>query len=134
MHWPGSLSNAPAGTTATYQIGAIAVAAGTYRFDGRPHVNASVTVTASGTDIAVDLVARIGSATGPVVGRDVGVSGLQVQRLHLTSGPDEGAADSVNRVAAGAAATIYLMVEKQSGTATYQTSSPRYSIEWVAVP
>lgn len=134
MHWPGSLSNAPAGTTATYTIGTIAIAAGTYKNAVRPHIEAAVTVTGSTSDIAVDLVARLNAVDGPVVGRGVGVAGVQTQRVVITSGPDAGAADSTNKIAAGAGATIYLVTEKQSGSATYLTSSPRYCMEMVQVP
>lgn len=134
MHWPASLSNAPAGTSATFQIGTIPVAAGTYRNAWRPDPEAAVTVTGSSADIAVDLVARLDAPDGPVVGYGKGIPGVQVQRIHITPGPDAGASDSANKVAAGAAATIYLMAEKQGGSATFQTSSPRFSMTAVQVP
>lgn len=131
MHWPASLADAPAGTTATFQIGAISVAAGTYAFDWRPRINASCLRGGSGPDVRVDLVARLGATNGPVVARAEGLAGSS-DRLIVTSGPDAGAANSVNLIPANQAATVYLMSEKQSGADTYWTSRPRYSLEAIA--
>lgn len=127
MHWPASLSNAPGGTSSTFTIGTITVAAGTYLRDWRPLIAAGCHVTGSSADLRVDLVARLGASNGPEIGRCSGLVGA-ADRLVLISGPEAGAADSVNRVAAGAAATIYLVAEKQSGTATFATSLPRFSV------
>ncbi|ULN72304.1 hypothetical protein [Mycolicibacterium smegmatis] len=136
MHWAASLSNATAGTTATAQIGVITVQAGTYLFPWRPDVDAAVTVTGSTSDIAVDLVARLGSTTGPIVGLGKAVPGVQTQRVVLQSGPETGesASDSDLYVAAGEAAAIYLMAEKVGGSATYSTTAPRFSMKAVALP
>ena len=127
MHWPASLSNAPGGTTATLVVGTITVAAGTYLRDWRPLINAGCHVAGSSSDLRVDLVARLGAANGPVVGRATGQAGDR-DRLILVSGPDAGAADGTNRIPAGEAATIYLVLEKQSGSATYSSSLPRFSM------
>lgn len=131
MHWPAEVTEAPAGTNATRTLGIVSVGAGTYGADWRVHVNASTVVSGSSADLRVDLVARLGAANGPVVGRGSGPSGQSVG-LSVASGPDAGAADGVNRVAAGAAATVYLVAEKQSGSATFATSSTRFSIEVIA--
>ncbi|OMB98709.1 hypothetical protein A5746_00780 [Mycolicibacterium conceptionense] len=130
-HWAGSLNNAPAGTTATFQLGTIAVSAGTYQSAWRPHINAGGTVTGSSSDIKVDIVARLGAVDGPIVGRGHGVAGVQTQRTIVVSGPPAGtsASDGDYFVAAGAGATIYLMAEKQSGAATYSTAELWFSID-----
>jgi hypothetical protein len=54
----------------------------------------------------------------------------------LTSGPDAGAADSVNKVLAGNPATIFFRTEKQSGTASYSASNStaRFSVEVAPCP
>lgn len=134
-HWAGSLSNAPSGTTGTFQLGTIAVAPGTYQAAWRPHINAGGTVTGSSADIKVDIVARLGAADGPVVGRGHGVAGVQTQRTIVVSGPPAGtsASDADFFVAAGAGATIFLMAEKVSGAASYLTTELWFSIdvEWV---
>lgn len=134
-HWAGSLNNAPSGTTGTFQLGTIAVAAGTYQAAWRPHINAGGTVTGSSSDIKVDIVARLGAPDGPIVGRGHGVAGVQTQRTIVVSGPPAGTSvsDADFFVAAGAGATIYLMAEKVGGAATYLTTELWFSIdvEWV---
>lgn len=134
-HWPASLSNAPGGTTATYTLGTIAVAAGTYQNPWRPHINAGGTVIGSTADIKVDIVARLGAADGPIVGYGHGVAGVQTQRTSVESGPPAGtsATDGDYFVAAGAGATIYLMAEKKSGAATYSTTDLWFSMDAVSV-
>ena len=134
-HWPASVSNAPGGTTATYQLGTIAVAAGTYQNPWRPHINAGGTVIGSSSDIKVDIVARLGAADGPIVGYGHGVAGVQTQRTSVESGPPAGtsATNGDYFVAAGAAAMIYLMAEKKSGAATYSTTDLWFSMDAVSV-
>ncbi|SRX93555.1 hypothetical protein MSP7336_01794 [Mycobacterium shimoidei] len=135
MHWPASLNAAPAGTTAGFTLGTITVQANTYPFDWRPDIEAMTIVAGSGPDVRVDLVARLNADNGPVIGRCYGIAGAQ-DRLILVSGPDAGAADGTNRIAAGAAATIFLRTEKQAGADTYSTSvaTTRFSMKAIAVP
>lgn len=130
-HWAASLNNAPSGTGGTFQLGTIAVAPGTYQSAWRPHINAGGTVTGSSSDIKVDIVARLGAADGPVVGRGHGVAGVQTQRTIVVSGPPAGTSASNGDyfVAAGAGATIFLMAEKVSGAATYLTTELWFSID-----
>ncbi|MEW2483564.1 hypothetical protein AB0876_28660 [Mycobacterium sp. NPDC049093] len=130
-HWAGSLNNAPAGTTATYQLGVISIAAGIYQAPIRLRPNAGATVIGSSSDLKVDIVARLGAADGPIIGYGHGVSGVQTQRTSIVSGPPAGTAASNADyfVAAGAAATIYLMAEKKSGAATFSTTEPWFSID-----
>ncbi len=130
-HWPGSVANAPAGTTATYQLGAVNIAAGTYQDPYRLHVNAGATVIGSSSDLKVDIVARLGAADGPIIGYGHGVSGVQTQRTVVISGPPPGTASSNADyfTAGGAGATVYLMAEKKSGAATYQTTESWFSID-----
>ena len=135
LHWAAALSNAPGGTAATFTIGQIVVGANVYKAPWRPDIDAAVTVLGSTADIGVDLVARLGAADGPIVGRGTAVGGVQAQRVTLQSGPPAGtsAADADFYVAAGAAATIYLVAEKVSGSATYSTVAPWFSMRpaWV---
>lgn len=86
-HWPGSLSNAPAGTTATFQIGVVTITAGTYKAPFRLHINAGATVIGSSADLKVDIVARLGATDGPIIGYGAGVAGIQTQRTVVISGP-----------------------------------------------
>ena len=133
MEWPASVTSVPGGTTAGYTMAQVAVPA--YPFAWRPDVEGCATVAGSASDLRVDLVARLDADDGPVVGRCYGVAG-QNDRLILISGPDSGAADSVNKVNAGDAAVIYFRTEKQSGTATYSALNnyARFSVKVVPVP
>ncbi|MFV8301304.1 hypothetical protein ACNQP7_31900 [Mycolicibacterium fortuitum] len=130
-HWPGSVANAPAGTTATYQLGTVAITAGTYQDPYRLHINAGTTVIGSSSDLKVDIVARLGAADGPIIGYGAGVSGVQTQRTVVISGPPAGtsASNADYFAAGGAAATVYLMAEKKSGAATYQTMETWFSVD-----
>lgn len=132
MHWPATVSEAST-QSAGVTLATITVASNTYLFDWRPHINASTVITGSTSDVIVDLVARLNAADGPIIGRGYGINGTS-DKIALTSGPDAGAAADINKVTAGAAATIYLRAEKQSGTATYSTGRTRYSLEAIAVP
>ncbi|MDH6199177.1 hypothetical protein M2272_005845 [Mycobacterium frederiksbergense] len=129
-HWPGSLNNAPSGTTATFQLGVVNIAAGTYKSPYRLHINAGATVIGSSSDLKVDIIARLGAADGPIIGYGHGVSGMQTQRTVVISGPPAGTAASNEDyfVAGGAAATVFLMAEKKSGAATYSTTEPWFSV------
>lgn len=123
-HWPATTPTAaPAGTTAGYDLTSIAIPGSTYPFPTRVEVSACTAVTASGTgDVKVDLVARLNSTSGEVVGRCVGIGGV-TDRLILVDGPDPGADPADVTIAANTAATIYIRTEKQSGTENYQTSA-----------
>lgn len=123
-HWPATTpSAAPSGTTAGYDLTSISIPANAYPFPTRVEVSGCATTTASATgDVKVDLVARLNSTSGEVVGRCVGMGGV-TDRLILVDGPDPGADPADVTIAANAAATIYLRTEKQSGTETYQTSA-----------
>lgn len=130
-HWPGSLSNAPAGTTATFQIGVISIAAGVYKAPYRLHINAGATVIGSSSDLKVDIVARLGATDGPIIGYGAGIAGIQTQRTIVISGPPAGtsASNADYFAAGGAASTVYLMSEKKSGAATYSTTEPWFSVD-----
>jgi len=135
LHWPASVTEATAGTTSSHQLAVITVSAGTYRTAWRPQPLAAVTVTGSSSDIAVDIVARLGATNGPVIGRGKSIPGVQTQRVILHPAPDAGTnpADTSYYVAAGAAATIYLMAEKVDGSATYGTANTQFAIKAVAL-
>lgn len=134
-HWPGSVANAPAGTTATYQLGVVNITAGTYADPYRLHVNAGATVVGSSPDLKVDIVARLGAPDGPIIGYGAGVAGVQTQRTVVISGPPAGtsASNADYFAAGGAAATVYLMAEKKSGAATYATTEVWFSVDAVSV-
>ena len=133
-HWPASVTEAGSGTTAGHTLATVAINANTYPFDWTPRVFGTSIITGSGADVRVDLIARLNSTTGNIVGRGYGIAGA-TDRLALVSGPDSGASEASITVAANAAATIYLRTEKQAGTDTYATgaSPSRFCMEVVPV-
>lgn len=133
MFWPAAITSVPGGTTAGYTMAEVLVPA--RKFDWRPDVEGCATIAGSGSNLRVDLVARLNSSSGNVVGRCYGVAG-QNDRLQLTSGPDAGANDTVNKVLAGEDATIFFCTERQSGTASYSALNnyARFSVKVVPVP
>ncbi len=126
---PAAVSSAPGGTTAGYTMTQIEV--GPQGFDWYPEPHGGCIVEGSSSNLLVDVVARLNSDSGDVVGRGYGIAGQKIQ-LNLTPGANAGSADSVGKVAGDATAVIYFRTEKQSGTATYSASNStaRY---WVKV-
>lgn len=133
MHWPAAITSVPGGTTAGYTMAEVLVPA--RPFDWRPDVEGCATIAGSGSNLRVDLIARLNADNGAVVGRCYGVAG-QNDRLQLTSGPDAGANDTVNKVLAGNDATIFFRTERQSGTASYSALNnyARFCVKVVPVP
>lgn len=118
-YWPTSISNS--GTDdANTTLCPISVPA--QPFDWRPEIKAETTVTQVSGSCSVDLIARLnGETSGNIVGRCFGLGGTE--RLQITSAPPPNSTDSFNKVLAGQAATIYIRVEKQTGSGTYTTSN-----------
>jgi len=121
-YWPTAVSEAGAGTTAGQTLATIAIPSNTYPFPIQIQVSGTTVITGSGADVKVDLVARLNSTTGTVLGRCSGVGGT-TDRLVLADGPDTNASSASVTVAANTAATIYLRTEKQAGADTYQTGA-----------
>lgn len=126
-HWPATAPTAaPSGTTGAFDTTSIVIPPNTYPFPTRVEVSAGTTVTATGSpatgDVKVDLVARLNSTSGVVLGRCNGIGGL-TDRLALIDGPDPGTDPADVTIAANAAATIYIRTERQAGGVdNYQTS------------
>lgn len=128
--WPFSVTEAGTGTTAGHTLTTISVAANTIPYDWQARVSGVSVVTGSGSDVKVDLVARLNSTTGTVLGRCPGIGGI-TDRLILPNGPDSGMSAASVTVAANAAATIYFRTEKMAGADTYATgaSPSRFCLE-----
>lgn len=117
---PASIANTPSGNSA-YTLCSVAVPA--QNFDWRPEVAGQCIVTGTGADVRVDLIARLNNATsGNEVGRAFGQVGINPPTHVLSSGPPTNAGDADDKVAAGAAAVIYLRAERQTGANTFTTS------------
>lgn len=136
MYWPTSLTEAPSATTAGFTVATITVPPNTIPFDWYPALTGQCIVSSTTADTAVDLVARLGTVGGAVLGKCTGLPGL-TDRLILPSGPDAGASLTVNKIAANATATILLRTEKTGGAGTYATGivdDTRFNMVAVAVP
>lgn len=133
--WPTAITEAGSGTTAGFTLTTISIPANTYSFPYQVEVDGSTMVTGSGPDVRVDLVARLGSETGPVLGRCYGVGGVK-DRLQLVDGPDTNASAASVTVAANAGVVVYLRTEKQAGADTYSTGAvpTRFCVKVRAVP
>lgn len=119
QYWPATVSNVPGGTSATFEMTVIPVAAEPYDRYVIPSGTVQVTA-ASGTNLRVDLVAHLDSASGPIVGRDYGRAGAS-DKLTLVGFPDAGASSSATRISAGQGANIHFLTEKQSGSSAYSS-------------
>lgn len=132
--WPATIANTPSGNSA-YTLCSVAIPA--QPFDWRPHIEGQCIITGTGTDVAVDLIARLNvEASGNIVARAFNSPELSaVSHIHptqvLSSGPPAGSADAYNKVLAGNAATIYFRAERQSGGETFTTSNAttRFGVE-----
>lgn len=121
LYLPASINSVPSGN-ASYTLAQVSIPG--QGFDWRPTVYGQTIITGTGADVQVDLVARLnGEASGNIVGRAFGRAGATPPPHVLVSGSPAGSADSYNKVAAGAAATVHLRTERQTGADTYTTSS-----------
>lgn len=135
-HWPTTVTEAGAGTTAGQTIATVSIPANTYPFAYQVQVSGTAIVTGSGADVRVDLIARLNSSSGAVVGRGYGMAGA-ADRLTLVSGPDTNASAESVTIPVGGACVVYFRTEKQAGTDTYSTgaSASRFCVEVIpAVP
>jgi hypothetical protein len=133
-YWPASIANTPSGNVA-YTLCSVAVAA--QDFDWRPTVSGQTVVTGTGANVRVDVIARLNNETsGNIVGRGFGVAGVGPATVGLSAGPPAGSASTYDKVSAGAGATIYLRVERQSGTDTFTTSgsTTHFSVRATPIP
>jgi hypothetical protein len=117
---PTTISNTAAGNTNS-TVATVAIPA--RNRDCRLFVVGEQRVTQSGgTDVVVDLVARLNNQTGGnIIARCQGIGGTE--RLSFAPIPAAGSADSFDKVAANTAATVYIRTEQQSGANTYTTSN-----------
>lgn len=97
-------------------------------WDWRPSVTGQCTVVGTGTNVAVDLVARLNTeTTGNIVGRCFGEAGQNPAPMALVSGPPAGSASGYDKVSAGDIAVIYFRTERRTGSDTYTASSTTMS-------
>jgi len=118
---PATILPTPSGNS-VFTLCSVAVPA--QSFDWRPQVSGQSVITGTGTDVQVDLIARLNDPNaGNIVGRGFGLPGVGPMVNTLTSGPPAASADTYDKIPAGSAATIYLRAERQTGTNTFTTSA-----------
>lgn len=136
LHIPASVSNLSGITGSPTTVAVVNIAAGTYNVDYKlvPYGQVRMEATGIGSNLVVNLVARLGAIDGPIIGICHGLGGLNKERLTITPGPAAGSASTVGKVTAGQEALVYFNVERQSGTTSYGVpdSYSRFSV--VAVP
>lgn len=137
---PATLNSTPSGN-AGYTLGRVSY--GPYAFDTRPEVEGYSVVTGLGSDVVVDLVARLsntnpdgGETTGNEVGRAPGVVGNYPACQTLFAGPPPGSVDAYDRVPAGQIVTIFFRAERQAGASYFTTAATttRFKVRPVACP
>lgn len=118
---PASITSASSGN-AGFTLCTVGIPA--QGFDWRPEVFGQCIVTGTGGDVRADFVARLNNETaGNIVGRGLGMPGINPPPHILTSVPPPGANDAYDRVAEGAAAVVFFRIERQTGSETFTTSN-----------
>lgn len=135
-YWPALVNNTPTGNPA-YTLCQVSIPAQPWPW--RPHVSGWCVISGTGADVQVDLVARLNDqAAGRILGRGRGRIGQNADGSPtvLVSGPPSGSPADYNRIAAGAAATIFLRAERRSGSQTFSTvgSATEFSVRVCPVP
>jgi hypothetical protein len=120
---PATIASTPSGN-ANYTLCSVTV--GPYDFDWRPRARGGCVITGTGTDVAVDLVARLNGETGGnIIARALGLPGQNPPPHVLLDCPPAASASTFDKVSAGSTATVHLRAERQSGTETYTTDNTR---------
>lgn len=119
QHWPATVTAVPGGTTAGFTMTIVPIAAAPYDRYAYPGGTVQV-AAASGTNLRVDLVARLDADDGPVVGRDYGRAGAS-DKLTLVGFPDAGISSTATKILANQPANVYFCTEKQSGSSSYSS-------------
>lgn len=128
-YWPSTFSATPSGNSA-WTLCPVPIPA--QPFDWRPEVEGFCVVTPLGSNVRVDLIARLQiggtnvEATGNEVGRARGVPGLNPPTHVLSSGPPPDSNDAYNRVPAGSTAIVYYRAERQAGGSDFFTTPSTY--------
>lgn len=132
QHWPATVDNVPSGTTAGYTMTVVPIDAAPY--DRYVFPSGTVQVAASsGSNLRVDLVARLNADNGAVVGRDYGVAGAK-DKLCLIGYPDAGATSTATKLVANQPHNIYFRTEKQAGSSSYSSVSGTGRFGCLTVP
>lgn len=133
-YFPGSINSTASGNPNSTLC---SVSIGPLPFDWRPVPSGYCVITGTGSDVQVDVLARLNNAsTGNIVGRGTQPAGQNPATHILMPGVPAGSASTYDKVNAGDTATIYFRAERQSGTATFTTSSTTtwFRVEVLPIP
>lgn len=117
--WPATVTDVPPGTTAGYTMTVVPIAAVPYDRYVIPAGTVQVSAS-SGSNLRVDLLARLNADDGAIVGRDYGRAGAS-DKLTLIGYPDAGTTSSATKILANNSANVYFRTEKQSGSSSYSS-------------
>lgn len=135
QYWPATISNTSGADGQNRTLCSVSIPA--QPFDWRPRVFGQC-VIAGTANTRVDLIARVGDAvSGDIVGRAFGQTGATPPTAVVVSGPPTGAASTVGKVSAGAAAVVYFRAEQQASTTdTYTTAgvTTSFMVEVAPIP
>lgn len=123
---PTTINDTPSGNAA-FTLAQVGISA--QPWDWRPSATGQCQIIGVGTDVAVDLLVRLNSATaGNVVARAIGATELSAtSHIHpthvLSDAPNwTGYTSAYDKVVAGATASLFLRAERRTGTTTFTTS------------
>lgn len=130
---PGSISNTSSSNPQS-TLTSFSVSSNTVHFDWRPMVvGCQPVIQSGGSDVIVDLVARLnGETDGDIVAFCPGMGGSE--RLIFSPGPPTGSSDSLDKVTANAAATVHVRTEQRTGANSYTTSNSLASFTLWGIP
>lgn len=110
-------------------------------FDWRPHIEGQTVATGTSADVAINLVARLGTTgigtpetTGPLVGQGFGVPGIGPTNLVFSRAGIPGSSPTYDKVLAGNTATVYVRTERRAGAGTYTTDANLSAFEARVMP
>lgn len=118
-YWPAAVTNVPGGTTAEFTMTVVPL--GSEPYDRYAYPAGTVQVAAaSGTNLRVDLIARLNAADGTEIGRDFGRAGA-TDKLTMIGFPEAGALASAVRIPANASYDVYFVTKKMAGSSAYSS-------------
>lgn len=117
--FPATVVNTPSGNV-NYTLAGVNIPARPYA--RRVIAMGGTVVTGEGSDVRVDLLARLdGETGGNIIAQCPGIA--QTDRLTLWPGKAAGQADSYDQIAANATGTVHFRTERRAGTTTYTTTN-----------
>ena len=123
LYWPTSISSI---SNATGNNALCAIAIPSQPWGYRLAVEGQQTISPDGPDIQVDAVARLGTTSGDIIARGMGLAGGAVQNVILSPVPAINASPGFGEVSDGAAKTVYIRLEQVgTGTDTFDAVSGR---------